>query len=97
MSFVVDCQNAVKTDILMILIASATLSEDLLNTISRILFSIFPSFFSEMEYKSNHMIITQQQKVLCDFQLLMATLKKVQCLILASVENLMGQVWKSAA
>jgi hypothetical protein len=47
MSSVVGCQNAVKTDILM---ASETLSEDSLNTISRILFSLFLSFFSEMEY-----------------------------------------------
>jgi len=50
MSSVVDCQNAVKTDILILLIASATLSEDLLNTICRILFSLFRSFFSQMEY-----------------------------------------------
>lgn len=50
MSFVVDCQNAVKTDILIILIASETFSEDSLNTISRIIFSLFLSFFSEMEY-----------------------------------------------
>jgi hypothetical protein len=36
MSFVVDCQNVVKTDILIILIASEALSEDSLNIISRI-------------------------------------------------------------
>ena len=48
-SFSVDYPNAVKTGILIILIASETLSEDLLNTISRILFSLFLSF-SEMEY-----------------------------------------------
>jgi len=49
MSFVVDCPNAFKTDILIILIARETLCEDSLNTISRILFSVFLSF-TEMEY-----------------------------------------------
>jgi len=71
MYFVVDCQNAVKTDILIILIASATLSEyDFQDSFLHLSFLLFRHGILIKSYDNNP---TAERTLVT--QLLMATLK----------------------